>query len=209
MRRTAKARAGQARAGQAKDAIAGAAGGALATVAMGKVTSYLYEHEPPPVRERYERVTGGKGPAERAAEKLEPVLQRVLGRELSEAQRQTLAQAIHWGLGMAGGAAYGVLRRRVPHTHWGHGLAYGLEFSVLVDEGLTPLLGLAEPPQAYPWQAHVRGLVGHLVYGVVTDAALHAADRVMQPTARRTRRVTKRTVAAPLTSLTSARQSRR
>jgi hypothetical protein len=159
----------------AKDAIAGAAAGALATLVMGKVTSYLYEHEPAPVREQYERVTGGKGPAERAAEKLE----RVLGRELSEAQRQKLAQSIHWALGMAGGAAYGVLRRRVPRTHWGHGLAYGVEFFALVDEGLTPLLGLAEPPPAYPWQAHARGLVGHLVYGVVTDAALHAMDRVM------------------------------
>lgn len=31
---------------------------------------------------------------------------------------------------------------------------------------------LAADPRRYPWQAHARGLVAHLVYGLVTDTAL-------------------------------------
>lgn len=41
-----------------------------------------------------------------------------------------------------------------------------------------PLLGTAAPPQEYPWQAHARGLVGHLTYGLVTKASVRVLDRV-------------------------------
>jgi hypothetical protein len=78
----------------ARDVITGAAAaGALATLARGKITGYLYQHEPPPVRERYEKVTGGKSPPERAAGRLE----RAVGLTLSDGQREKLAEAIHWG----------------------------------------------------------------------------------------------------------------
>ncbi len=40
------------------------------------------------------------------------------------------------------------------------------------------LRGLASGPTAYPWQAHARGLVAHLVLGATTDAVLGAADRI-------------------------------
>jgi hypothetical protein len=38
------------------------------------------------------------------------------------------------------------------------------------DELVNPVLGTAAPPGRYPWQAHGRGLVAHLVLGFVTDA---------------------------------------
>jgi hypothetical protein len=46
------------------------------------------------------------------------------------------------------------------------------------DEVLAPALGLASGAARYPWQAHARGLVGHLVLGAATDTVLDVLDRV-------------------------------
>lgn len=58
----------------------------------------------------------------------------------------------------------------------GQGLAFGLAFFLLVDALADTALGLAKPPQAYPWQTHARGLAGHLVFGLVTDTSLDLLD---------------------------------
>lgn len=42
------------------------------------------------------------------------------------------------------------------------------------DLAASRLLGIAGPQHEYPWQAHLRGLVGHVGLGVVTDAMLDA-----------------------------------
>ena len=44
---------------------------------------------------------------------------------------------------------------------------------------MNPVLGLTPGPMAFPWQAHARGLAGHLAYGVTSNAVLDAVDRVM------------------------------
>ncbi|MCA1652498.1 MAG: DUF1440 domain-containing protein, partial [Acidobacteria bacterium] len=58
------------------------------------------------------------------------------------------------------------------------GLLFGLMFWLGFDEIMTVAAGVARPPQQYPWQAHARGLVGHLAYGVVADTTLDVLDRV-------------------------------
>ncbi|CAA9308229.1 MAG: hypothetical protein AVDCRST_MAG68-1021 [uncultured Gemmatimonadetes bacterium] len=67
---------------------------------------------------------------------------------------------------------YGVLRPHVRVARAGRGLAHGAAFSLVVDEGAVPLLGFAPGPGALPWQTHARGFVGHLVFGLATEAAL-------------------------------------
>ena len=37
-------------------------------------------------------------------------------------------------------------------------------------------LGIARPPRAYPWQAHLRGLAGDLALGLATHVALSALE---------------------------------
>ncbi|MCA1673436.1 MAG: DUF1440 domain-containing protein, partial [Actinobacteria bacterium] len=58
------------------------------------------------------------------------------------------------------------------------GLAFGTGFSLLVDELMNPLLGLTPGPRAFPWQAHARGLGGHLAFGATTELVLEGFDRV-------------------------------
>ena len=72
--------------------------------------------------------------------------------------------------------AYAALRHRYPAVAAGGGTAFGLAAMAVEDEGMNPLLGLAAPPQAYPWQDHARSLVAHLVLGAVAEGVLRALD---------------------------------
>jgi hypothetical protein len=152
------------------DVIEGAVAGAIATWAMGKVTTYLYEHEPKPVREAEDAARGGESAYETAARKGA----HVVGAELSKDEKERYGTAIHWALGIGAGAVYGALRGRLPDVGLARGLLYGAAFWLLIDEGANAALGLTPGPRAFPWQAHARGLAGHGVFGAVAEAALAA-----------------------------------
>ena len=49
---------------------------------------------------------------------------------------------------------------------------------VMVDELMNSVLGLTPGPAAFPWQAHARGLVGHVVFGAATDGTLRLLDQL-------------------------------
>jgi len=146
----------------------GLVAGAAATWLMGKVTTYLYEKESPRAREREERVREGKSSYGRAAEKLAGLA----GESLSDEQRKRYGAGLHWALGAGAGAAYALLRARVPAAAAAGGLLFGTAFFLLMDEGLVYALGLTPGPANFPWQSHARGLAGHLAYGVATERAL-------------------------------------
>ncbi len=150
------------------DMIAGAIGGAIATWAMGEVTTYLYDHEAKPAREAEDRARGGDTAYGAAAQKVA----RLAGTTLTNADRQRYGTVIHWGMGVGAAALYGALRDRVPGSPLARGLLFGTAVWLLMDEGAVYALGLTPGPTHFPWQTHARGLAGHLVFGAVTDAAL-------------------------------------
>jgi uncharacterized membrane protein YagU involved in acid resistance len=82
-------------------------------------------------------------------------------------------------LGIGAGALYAVLRPRIESAALARGLAFGAAFWLLMDEGAVYALRLTPGPTAFPWQAHARGLAGHLTFGAVADATLGA----LQPAA--------------------------
>lgn len=156
------------------DLLKGALAGAAATWAMGPVTTYLYEHEAKEARKAEDEARGNKTAYGVAAEKAAGAV----GAELSEEQLQQTGAAIHWVLGTAAGAVYGVLRDRVPGVDKGAGLFFGAAFWLVIDEGANYALRLTPGPTAFPWQTHARGLAGHLVFGVAAHATLKALDAV-------------------------------
>lgn len=87
------------------------------------------------------------------------------------------ATAFHYGLGMLPGALYAIARRARPSLGRGCGALYGLGLFVVMDETAAPLSGIASAPARYPWQAHARGLVAHLVLGMTTEILLRSACR--------------------------------
>ena len=149
-----------------EDAIDGAIAGLVATWVMGTVTSFLYARENPEARRREDDARDGKTSFGVAAEKGA----RLIGLELSDEQRESAGSSLHWALGVGMGAAYGVIRSRLPQVGLARGLAFGTAFFLVVDELGTVALGLTPPPNEFPWQSHARGLAGHLTYGAVADA---------------------------------------
>jgi hypothetical protein len=156
------------------DLVRGTLAGLVATWAMGQVTSYLYQKEDREARRREDEARGGKTAYGAAAEKAAGLV----GLELSDEERKSAGSALHWGLGAGAGALYGALRGRVPGADAGGGLAYGFAFFLLVDEAGNAVLGLTPGPGAFPWQAHSRGLAGHLAYGVTAELTLRVLDRI-------------------------------
>ncbi len=157
-----------------RDVVKGAVAGLAATWVMDRVTTAMYERQDPRARRREERVRGGKTAYVIAAEKAA----RVAGLRVSKRQLRSAGQVIHWWLGAEAGISYALARRRVPAAGRLKGIGFGSGFWLVVDEIANPLLGLTKGPRAFPWQAHARGLAGHLAFGVSAHLTLSLLDRV-------------------------------
>lgn len=182
----------------AVDMLLGAVAGAVGVWAMDRVGWFLYNHENPgaAARELQARRGGddveytdaenealdrnpqaqpaGKDVAHVAVEKAA----RMTGINVHTGQPNTAGVAVHYALGIAPGALHAVIRRQVPVMQAGGGALYGLGLFVINDEVVAPSLGLASGPTEYPWQAHARGAVAHMVLGVVTESLLRVFDRL-------------------------------
>jgi hypothetical protein len=155
--------------GIAADMLLGAVAGAIGVWVMDWVDWFNYLHEDPEARLRTQQVRpGGEDPAHVMA----GMAEGGAGAELSPSQHHTAGMAIHYSLGIGPGALYGALRDRIPAVGAGRGTLYGLGLFLVEDEMLNAATGLSADQRKYPWQAHARGLVAHLVYGVVTDTVL-------------------------------------
>jgi hypothetical protein len=148
--------------------LSGAAAGVAATWIMTRVTTLMYEHENKRAREREDRARGDKTAYEAAAEKGA----RIFGKTVTQKQRARFGNMIHWALGLGAAIVYAFIRTQLDSPDIRHGLLFGLVFWAVMDEGMTPLLGLTPGPMAFPWQTHLRGLVGHLVFGASVELAL-------------------------------------
>ena len=157
------------------DMALGALAGAAGVWVMDRVDWFNYRHEDPEARRRTQRVRpGGEDPAHVIATTAE----RMTGAGLSPVQHHAAGTAIHHASGIGPGAIYGTMKGRVPGVGADRGLLYGLALFLLQDELVNAAAGLSAHPRRYPWQAHARGLVAHLVYGFVTDATWNALKRI-------------------------------
>lgn len=151
------------------DALKGAAAGGIAVWVMDRIDWYMYDHEDSEARLRTQEARpAGMDPAHVVANKLAGAF----GTELSPRQPHPAGIAVHYSLGIGPGALYGALQDRVPALGIGRGALFGLGLFLMQDELANAATGLSGRPGQYPWQAHARGLVAHIVYGVVTDTLL-------------------------------------
>ena len=168
------------------DVLKGAVAGAVGVWAMDRVDWFMYERglDTPETRRQTEAARpGGMDPAHVTAK----MAADAIGVRLSSPKENPAGLAVHYSLGIMPGMLYGAMRDRVDYVGAGRGLGYGFALFVLEDEIANPLLGTAAPPGRYPWTAHARGLVAHLVYGLVTDAvfSLLSGRRQSRPSQRR------------------------
>ncbi|WP_181297551.1 DUF1440 domain-containing protein [Pseudomonas sp. Q2-TVG4-2] len=156
-------------------AVVGATAGAIAVWAMDRLDWFAYNHVSEKARERTVAARPqGMDPAHVMVDKIAGVT----GKDISQPHPAGLAA--HYSLGILPGALYGAMYRKVPVLSAGRGSAFGLGLFLMQDEGLNAVTGLSGKPQEYPWQAHARGLVAHVVYGIVTDTVVRLANRALR-----------------------------
>lgn len=153
--------------------LRGSLAGAVGVWIMDRVDWFMFRHEDPAARRRTESVRpGGLDPAHlavnRAADRL--------GTSLQPRQPHPAGLTMHYGLGVGPAALYAVARHRLDWPGPARGAALGLSLFLLQDEGINAMSGLAAPLNEYPWQAHARGLVAHLLLGIAIDLALDAME---------------------------------
>ena len=146
-------------------AAAGVVGGYVGTKVMNPVTTKLQELAPEADKAKEKAVSPGS-PYRIGVQKAA----HLLGITLTEEQVKTMASAAPYTVGIAGGLLYVGLRRSLRLNPLLAGLISAMALFVIVDEGLTPALGLSAPDRAYPVSTHLRGFLGHLVYGATAAA---------------------------------------
>ena len=149
------------------DLAVGLAAGLFANWATDLAQGPLRRATPEGVRRREARVSPGPSSSHVAARR---IAER-LGRPVEDRRLRPVAKAVHHGLGMAWGPVYCLLRRHGGLEPLGAGLVAGASLSLVVDEGLTPALGLSAPNRAYPAATHLRGFLAHLVWGAAAALA--------------------------------------
>ncbi|AKF04513.1 hypothetical protein [Sandaracinus amylolyticus] len=157
--------------------LKGAIAGAIGVWVLDRVSTALYEREGEAEREREAHARpGGLDPTRNVVTRVAAAR----GMTLTGDALDRPALGVHYALGVVPGALYALARggRGVSPLA---GAALGLALFVVNDEVLNTAMRLAGPPRAYPWQAHARGLVAHLAYGIATDAALGLAQRLSAP----------------------------
>ena len=83
---------------------------------------------------------------------------------------------LHRSLGVAYGVAAAALVRAGVRPFLAE-IVTGATAFVLVDEGLSSA-AFTPPPGAYPVESHLRGVVGHLTFGVAAGVMLAVARRL-------------------------------
>lgn len=161
-------------AGPRGKALLRAAAGAVGTWTLDRADWRMWDHESD---ETWRQTSSVRPYGEPPAQVLAREAENGLGFAPTTAQHEAAAGIIHYGIGIAPAAAYSLLRDRLPGRGPFRGAAFGLGLFLAQDEVLNTITGLGASPRRYPWQAHARGLVAHLIYGMVTETVLNAAGK--------------------------------
>lgn len=154
-----------------RDLGIGAAIGYGANMAMDQATGWYFERQSEASRRREEEVVPGGAPV-----LVGKKLAGMVGRKVTNEQAAKIGVLVHRSLGMSYGAGAAALARKgvAPLVA---GLATGAAAFVAVDEARLSAF-FTPPPQAYPIESHLRGVVGHLAYGAVAGTLLASTRRL-------------------------------
>ena len=149
--------------------LAGAAGVWL----LDRLDTYLYGLESEATRRR---TTANRPEGADPATVLVRRAGRVVGHRPGGEGEKTAVAATHYAIGIVPAVLFGLLRRQARWIGAGLGIPFGAAFFAAEDEVVNTVARTAGPPAGYPWQAHARGLVAHVAFGVAVEALLRATD---------------------------------
>jgi hypothetical protein len=146
-----------------KQAVAGAAGGAIAAFAMQQFVSLWH-------CTKGQKAEDGAFGLDReadvnAAQKLWHFL---FEESLSEAEALKIARMMHYGYSVAASAGYAVLAGKNQAVRAGFGTVYGVVLWLVGDEIGITIMRLSDP-RSKSKASHIVALAAHLVFGSVTE----------------------------------------
>lgn len=149
----------------ARGALAGIAGGLIASYAMNQFQAALAKTAP----QAQPAGQQAASPEPLAVKVANAVSHKILDRDLSSSEKDVAGEAVHYAFGAAAGAIYGVVAEAAKAPRFGFGALFGSVLWFLGDEVAAPQLGLSKPASAYPASVHASAWASHLVYGITTD----------------------------------------
>lgn len=157
--------------GNVRGLAVGAAIGYGASRAMDRATGWYFGRQSEASRRREEQVAPGGAPVLVGRK-----LAGLVGRDVTDDQAARIGSVVHRVLGMTYGMTAAALARKGV-APLGAGIATGAVAFVVVDEAFLSAF-FTPPPQAYPIESHLRGVMGHLVYGTAAGVMLAAVLRL-------------------------------
>jgi hypothetical protein len=138
---------------------------------MDLATGWFFEHQSQASRRREVEVAPGGTPVLAGKR-----LAGWAGRDVTDAEAARISLILHRSLGLVYGMTAAALVRAGIRPFQA-GVVTGATAFLLVDEGLSSA-AFTPPPRAYPVESHLRGVVGHLTFGVAAGAMLAIARRL-------------------------------
>jgi putative membrane protein len=159
-----------------KGLLAGAAGGLLASFLMEQFQA-AWSAASQAMAQSKKR--GGRKTDPTTVKAANRVAEKLTGRKVPRDYKPLAGEAVHYGVGTASAAIYGVLAEVAPIVTVGDGVGFGTALWGLVDEVAVPAAGLSKPPREIPLTTHVYALASHLVYGWITETVRRAVRRAL------------------------------
>lgn len=144
-----------------RGALAGLAGGLLASAAMNAFQSAWQ------ALAGSGSSVGGEPSTVQAAEKLATSV----GEDpIPEDVKQLSGNAVHYAFGALLGALYGLAAEYVPQITTCSGAVFGVGSMLVLDDAAVPAAGLGAPPTHTTFGTHAYSAASHLIYGVSLEA---------------------------------------
>ncbi|MDQ2867778.1 MAG: DUF1440 domain-containing protein [Verrucomicrobiota bacterium] len=157
--------------------------GLIAGVVGGLAASFMMEQFQALWSKVSDEIHPRKKPGRRAdpatVKMAQTVSKAVTGEKIPAARKPLAGEAVHYAMGAASGAIYGVATELAPFAAAGDGLAFGTSVWLAADNGIVPALGLARPAKEIPFSTHFYALASHLVYGFVAETVRQALRRAL------------------------------
>ena len=155
----------------ARGLVAGVMAGAVASFAMDRFQAAASPLLP-----------SGGGDSEPATEKAaDAVATAVTGHAIPDADKPLAGQAVHYAIGIALGAAYGIAAEFRPSITSGYGTAFGLGTATILDEAAVPATGLGSAPWAAGIASNLYSYASHLVFGGVSEIVRRQVAGTLTP----------------------------
>jgi uncharacterized membrane protein YagU involved in acid resistance len=163
-----------------KGLVAGVVGGVVASWAMDRFQYWWLSFDGGDERQLQQTQSDEGNQEEPATVKTAAAISEgVFGHSLTAREKEIAGPIVHYAVGTAAGAVYGVAAEYEPNVTTLAGFPFGAAFWMVVDEGALPLLGLTKGPTAYPISTHAYALAAHLVFGLTAEVVRRTVRRAL------------------------------